>query len=311
VTAIYLMASRPGPVETEILAELSPTFTVRRRPAGNLTLRYLEGGHGNPICLLHGRGHAATMWLPYLAELARHHHVIAVDLPGFGHSSSSPFDDGDAEKALRFFVEPIETLLGTLGLARAALIGHSLGALVAVELALRGAIAPDKLVLIDGMGLGPTMTTASRAFFRAGPERLARLLGARLFNRISPFPETPLGQRLAALEHELCTIPGGRPAPTAAFNALFSMRGPVFHRRERLREISAPTQLVWGEKDAAFPAPVAIAAAAAIPGARLRMEPLGHSPHLEAPERVLPLLRDFLSSSEGVSSPIAPRPAGH
>ena len=291
---VYAMASRPGPVEAAILAELSPTFTVRRRASGAVTLRYLEGGEGPPVCLIHGRGHAATMWLPFLTALAARHRVIAVDLPGFGHASSAPFHDGGAEEGLRFFVEPVEIMLRELGLAEASLVGHSLGGLVSLELALRGNLSPPRLVLLDAMGLGPEMTTASRVYFRAEPERVARTAGAWLFRRISPLPPTPLGKRLESLEHELCSIPGGRRSAAAAFNALFPLRGPAFHRKARLADVQVPSLVVWGEHDQAFPVPVGIAAAAALPHARLELLPLGHSPHLEAPERVLSLLESFL-----------------
>jgi pimeloyl-ACP methyl ester carboxylesterase len=286
------MISRPGPVETAILGELAPTFAVRRCASGPVTMRYLEGGSGPPVCLLHGRGHAATMWFPQLAELAKRHRVIAIDLPGFGQSAAAPFVGG-SEEAVSYFVEPVELLLARLGLSNVALIGHSLGGLVALELALRGAIAPSRLVLLDAMGLGPEMTTASRVYFRAQPERVARA-GAWLFGRIAPMPATPTGKRLAALEHELCNIPGGRRRPAAAFNALFPLRGPAFNRRDRLRDVEAPVLVVWGEHDQAFPVPVGIAAAAALPRAELELLPLGHSPHLEAPERVAPLLQRFL-----------------
>jgi pimeloyl-ACP methyl ester carboxylesterase len=297
VTAVYTVASRPGPIEADVLAELSPTFTARRRVAGNVTLRYLEGGSGSPVCLLHGRGHAATMWFPLMRELAQKHHVLAIDLPGFGHSSAAPFprgSHGDPEAGLRFFVEPIETLLGQLHMPQAALVGHSLGGFVALEVALRRALAPNRLVLIDGMGLGPEMSAMARLYYRAGPERLARRAGARVFKRLSPLPDTPLGQRLAGLEHELCAVPGGRQPASDAFDTLYGLRGPAFNRRARVAEVRAPALLLWGERDRALPSPLGIDAAARLPSGRVEMLPLGHSPHLEDPARVAALVTEFL-----------------
>jgi pimeloyl-ACP methyl ester carboxylesterase len=285
-------------VEADVLAELSPTFSVRRRVAGNVTLRYLEGGTGSPVCLLHGRGHASTMWFPLLRDLAQKHHVLAIDLPGFGHSSAAPFprgSEGDPEAGLRFFVEPVETLLGHLHMPQAALIGHSLGGFVALELALRRALAPSRLVLIDSMGLGPEMSLAARLYYRAEPERLARRAGARIFKRISPMPDTPQGERVAALEHELCAVPGGRKPASDAFDTLYGLRGPAFHRRARVAEVRAPTLLVWGERDRALPSPLGIDAAARLPSGRVEILPLGHSPHLEDPARVARLIGEALA----------------
>jgi pimeloyl-ACP methyl ester carboxylesterase len=299
---MYAVVSRPGPVEASILSELSPTFTVHRRPTTQITLRILEGGPTDagadagapPLILLHGRGHAATMWFPLLPELARRRRVIAVDLPGFGHSSSVPFTRGSAEDAVRFFVDPIEALIASMKLAEPVLLGHSLGGLIAAEIALRASISPSKLVLIGSMGLGPEMTYASRAFFRAVPERVARAVGSRVMKLISPMPDTPVGRRVAALEHELYAVRRGRPSAAAAFNALFPAVGPAFHRREHLRDIACPTLLLWGEKDAAFPPSIAADAAALMPRATVKIEPLGHSPHLEAPERALSTILDFI-----------------
>jgi pimeloyl-ACP methyl ester carboxylesterase len=235
------------------------------------------------------------MWFPFLPELARQHTVVAIDLPGFGHSSSGPFHSRDPEAALRFFVDPVESLLrDDPSLQGAAIVGHSLGGFVALELALRGALEPRKLVLLGSMGLGPHATLAARLLFHASPERLARRLGSTLFSQISTLPDTPLGRRLMLLEHELMSADGGKDGAATAFEALCPLRGPLLDRQERLGEIRARTLIVWGEQDQVFPAPVAIDAAARIPRARLIVEPLGHSPHLEAPERILPELMRFL-----------------
>lgn len=285
----------PGPVEAAILAELAPTFRVRHVETARGALRVLDGGEGPPLVLLHGRGGAATSWFPLLPRLARGRRVLAVDLPGFGASPRPPFRGGGVEAAIAFFVDPVEAWLAEEDLPAPALVGHSLGGLVAVELALRGRIAPRALVLIAPMGVGPEMTFASRLFFRAGPERLARALGPELFSRVTGAPaEAPHGPRFAALTHELHAVPSGRSGATAAFDTLVPLVGPVPHRRARLGGIAAPTLVLWGDHDEVFPAPLAIAAAAALPRGELRIEPLGHSLHLEDPARVLPIVEAFL-----------------
>jgi len=305
-----------GPVETAILDELArdapgglraDQWTSLAESGGRL--RILRGGAGAPggdtLVLLHGRGHAASVWFSCWPALAARHRMLAVDLPGFGAAEGGDLPAGvpgtGAERALAFFVDPIEAFLaaevgaGQGGGAGLALVGHSLGALVALELALRGRLPVRRLVLIDGMGLGPEMTLASRLFFRLHPERLARVLGARVFGWLNPSPATPLGRRLAALEHELLTAPGpARAAGARAFDRLCPLRGAVFHRRERLGALDLPVLLLWGQHDAALPPANATGAQASLPRARYLALARGHSPHLEAPEEALAPMLDFL-----------------
>lgn len=284
------MLPSPGPAEAAVLAELAPTYRVRHVETRTGALRVLEGGEGPPLVLLHGRGSAATSWAPLLPALSRSRRVLAVDLPGFGASRGHPFTGGDAERALAFFVDPLEAWLVSEAADRGApvIMGHSLGGLCTIELALRGRVTPRALILVAPMGVGPEMTWAARLFFQAGPERAARLLGARLFGAV-------MGARSAALSHELHAVPGGRPDAARAFDVLAPLVGPVFHRRDRLASILAPTLIIGGERDQVFPAPLALAAAALLPDAELRMEGTGHSPQDEAPARVLLAIEGFLA----------------
>ncbi len=287
-----------GPVETEVLGALAPGVLPRACPlAGGGTLRLLEGGEGPPLVLLHGRGSAASTWFPLLPALSREHRVLAVDLPGFGGSPASLGPLRTAEDGLRFFVEPVEEVLSALAPRPMTLVGHSLGGLVALELALRGRVPVERLVLVDAMGLGPELAHEARLFFRVGPERVARVLGPRLFGRIAPLPDTPHRRRLMALDYELMTVRGGRAEATRAFNTLVPLTGDVFHRCERLGEVKPPTVYLWGEKDGVLPVSLAEAAVRAQPSARLVRVPAGHSPHLEQPECILSELRT--SSSPG------------
>ena len=287
----------PGPVEAQLLGERAPGFTARTHPVpGGGALRVLEGGEGPPVVLLHGRGNAASSWFPQLPELARRHRVLAVDLPGFGCSSVPQGALRTAEEGLRYFVEPVEAVLSALAPGPMTLVGHSLGGLVSLELALRGRVPVERLVLVDAMGLGPEMARDARLYFRVGPERLARLLGPRRFAAISPLPDTPLHQRLAALDYELMTVPGGRPEATRAFNLLVPLLGGVFHRATRLGEVKQPTLLYWGEHDRVLPELLAEDALRRMPQARLTRVRTGHSPQQEQPEATTSALLAALSA---------------
>jgi pimeloyl-ACP methyl ester carboxylesterase len=284
----------PGPVERELLGELGPGWAVRPCPVPGGALRLLEGGAGPPLVLLHGRGNAASTWFPLLAPLAREHRVLALDLPGFGCASATPGPVRTAEEGLRFFAEPVEAVLSTLAPGPMTLVGHSLGGLVGLELALRGRVPVERLVLVDSMGLGPEMARDARLYFRLGPERVARVLGPKLFGRIAPLPDSPMNRRMAALDYELMTVPGGRPEATRAFNTLVPFLGGVFHRLERLGEVKPPTLLFWGERDQVLPVSLAEGARKVLPRSSLARVPAGHSPQLEQWERALSELKAWL-----------------
>jgi pimeloyl-ACP methyl ester carboxylesterase len=288
----------PGPVEAEVLRELGPTFAAREVSAGGAALRVLEGGAGPPIVLLHGRGNAATTWFPILPALARAHRVIAIDLPGFGSSGAPPSPPHhDASSGIRFFADPVEALLVREGLGQAAIVGHSLGGRVALELELRRNVAPEKLALVCAMGLGPHAGFGARVYFHLGPEKLARALGPRIFRRISTSPDTPIGRRLQKLSYEIYSVPHGRDEADRAFRALAPLFGPLPDVADRLGEVRPETLVFWGENDEALPAPMAIAGAAKLRRSRLHIARAGHSPHLEDPTGFSEVLLDFLSDA--------------
>src|SRR5215212_4269644 len=109
-------------------------------------LFYYEAGASDapPLVLIHGLGDEADTWWRVLPGLARNRRVIAPDLPGFGRSAGP--SDGYTGP---FFARTIAGLLAALGIARATLAGHSLGAAVAQRLALAQPSLAERLVLIS------------------------------------------------------------------------------------------------------------------------------------------------------------------
>ena len=292
--SIFTVVSRPGPVERAILERMSPAFSSTRRVGAGVSLRVVEGGEGPLVVLLHGRGHAATMWASMLGPLAARHRVLAIDLPGFGHSGARPFSGHGPSDGLRFFAEPIGDLIAAAAPPEGAIvIGHSLGGLVALSTALDRPKLVRGLGLVCAMGLGPEMSMRARLYLRSNPEAIAR---AR--SLVTRRPE----HELDALRLELLGVRGGRPRARRAFDAMVPLIGPAFHLRDRLAEVKAPTLLVWGERDDAFPLPIAIDARARIPRATLAVLSTGHSPHVEDPLATLGAIEPWLAG-------LAPVPA--
>ncbi len=285
---IFTVVSRPGPVERAILDRLAPSVEVHRRVGAGVSLRTLEGGSGSTIVFVHGRGHAATIWAPLLARFVEDHRVVAIDLPGFGHSGAPPCDVDGAEEGLRYFVTPLEAWLASLA-TPVTIVGHSLGGLVALALALGGRVPVRALALVDAMGLGGTVSAASRLYLRANPERLARLRGA--------LPRSTRSRsELEGLRLELLGVRGGRPRASRAFDAMVPLVGPAFHLGARLSEIDVPTLLLWGEHDEAFPLSVAESAVSRFSRGQLVTLDAAHSPHVTDPHAVGDALAAWLAA---------------
>ncbi|MGE0210872.1 MAG: alpha/beta fold hydrolase [Parvibaculaceae bacterium] len=100
-----------------------------RRFAG--TTAYVEEGKGEPLLFIHGVGMRAEAWTPQIAEFSSTHRVIAMDLLGHGQSAVAP-----RPERLGDYVAQARSLTETLGLSHVTLVGHSLGALVALGFAL-------------------------------------------------------------------------------------------------------------------------------------------------------------------------------
>ncbi|MFN2471861.1 MAG: alpha/beta fold hydrolase [Gaiellaceae bacterium] len=118
-------------------------------------LRYYTAGSGPPLALIHGLGGAAINWLAVAPELARRWRVLALDLPG--HGGSSPVA---ALPNLNPFADAVHALLAWEDMLPAALVGHSLGAVVAMRHAQRHAEDTTALVLAGAAGISSSTRLA-------------------------------------------------------------------------------------------------------------------------------------------------------
>src|SRR5215218_10961108 len=126
-------------------------FGERRAPVKGVNLRWFVAGAGSPVVLVHGLGGAASNWVELAPELARDHRVIAVDLPGHGGSSPLP-----ALPNLEPFADRVGLVLRSEAADPAVVVGHSLGCVVALRLAMRSPELVRGLVLVSAAGIGST-----------------------------------------------------------------------------------------------------------------------------------------------------------
>jgi pimeloyl-ACP methyl ester carboxylesterase len=126
-------------------------FTERFAKVNGVRLRYLVGGQGSPVVLLHGYAETGHMWRPIMPSLAPHHTVVVPDLRGAGGSAKPP--SGYDKKTMAV---DIHELTSSLKLDRVSIVGHDIGLMVAYAYAAQFPQAAERVVLMDAFlpGIG-------------------------------------------------------------------------------------------------------------------------------------------------------------
>jgi pimeloyl-ACP methyl ester carboxylesterase len=246
------------------------------------------------VILLHGFGASLHTWEPWAIELKSDFRVVRIDLPGSGLSSPDPTGDYTDDRTLQL----LKALMDQLGIARASVVGNSIGGRIAWTFAARHPERVDKLVLVSPDGFASpgfdygkkpeisfTMDLMLKAMRFALPKPVLRM-------NLAPAYAEPaaLNGALTQRYHDLMRAPGSRQALAARMSQTILI-DPV----PILGGIQSPTLLLWGEQDALIPLANAADYLKALPNSTLVQLPgLGHLPHEEAPARSLVPVRAFL-----------------
>jgi pimeloyl-ACP methyl ester carboxylesterase len=260
-------------------------------------IRYLDYGSGPPLVLLHGMAASWQWWLENIPTLAARHRIIAVDLPGFGHSEPLP---PPAEMASH--ARTVIGLLCQLDVRSATIVGHSMGGLVALEMATADGKLVRDLVLVGAGGVPMTerRLTITLVLLRVfcvilGRRFVRRALATkpwlrRIVLRGGFRDPSALSPELAAEIMPLFSGPGFVNAVAAAGRAV---------RRTAPESIGCPVLLLWGEHDAMAPLRCAQDMQDRLPDSKLVVVPgAGHSPMIECPNRFNEALLAFTAARQ-------------
>jgi 4,5:9,10-diseco-3-hydroxy-5,9,17-trioxoandrosta-1(10),2-diene-4-oate hydrolase len=276
------------------------TVDEQRMNVGGLPVRYLVAGEGAPLVLLHALGESALDWRWVLPALAHTHRVYAVDLPGFGYSGKP-----SAEYSSAFFARFVGAYLDALGLERAALVGNSLGGLVALRLAVSEPARVSTLGLVASAGLGRVITYALRLPTLPGYGEAAIAwgktpLGAaqRAWLRVPLLfarPERAPAEWITE-QTRIAQLPGFTEATISALRAHVDLRGQREVLEDQLPHLEMPTLIVWGKRDRVFPYSQAQKAISRLRQGYLELIPdCGHLPQIERHDRFAAILGQFLA----------------
>ena len=247
-------------------------------------------GAGEPLVLVHGVGMGKEIWAPQIAAFSQDYQVIAYDMLGHGDSALP-----SADVTLRDYADQLARLLDHLGITAANVVGHSMGALVALEFALA---YPQRVLRVVALNAVFMRTEAQRA---AVLERAAALAHAgssatvdstldRWFGH--PVPAA-LQQSASMVKHFLNTV---NPQGYARTYQLFANSDAV--HAAALPGLAMPALFMTGECDPNSSPEMSRAMATLAPQGQLDIVAAErHMMNVTAPDRVNRRLRIFLETT--------------
>lgn len=256
--------------------------------AGGRRLRYLKVGEGTgtPVLFVHGYGGDLNSWMFNQPEVAQGRVAYALDLPGHGGSAKDVGEGG-----VEALAASVVAFMDALGIAKAHLVGHSLGGAVSLHLALEH---PDRVASVTALapgGLGPEISMEYIDGF-IGTSRARKLKSVLEMLVHDPslitndmVEEVLKYKRLDGAEAALRTI---RDAAFAGGRQSLQLAG-------RLDGVKAPVQVIWGREDRILP----VKHAEGLPGAvrTTVLDATGHLVHMERATEVTGAIKRLVAEA--------------
>lgn len=258
-------------------------------------LHYSDEGQGIPIVLLHGTAASLYTWDGWAAELSKSHRVLRFDLPGFGLTGRNVTDT----YSIDYYATLLLHFLDSLGIEQAHIAGSSLGGQIAYDFAASHPERVLKLILV-----APTGVTNANDKSISLPFRMAQTpLLKHSLTYITPRfivekslqevygDDSKLTDKAITMSHDLLLREGNREAFLARMNTADA------DNLHKLKQVQAPTLILWGEADAWVPVTDASRFQEGIKGAQLKKYAgAGHIPMEELPQETVKDALLFLRS---------------
>ncbi len=239
------------------------------------------------VVFIHGAEHDHSVWVLQSRYLAHHGYgVLALDLPGHGRS------EGQALASVEAIADWIPALLDAAGVTQAALVGHSMGSLAALDCAGRHPERVSRIALIGSafpMRVSPELLEATRD----DEPRAQDMVNIWSHSSYAHYPSNPgpgfwvIGENSRLMQRQK---PGVMHVDFAACNAYAA-------GLERAAQVRCPALFILGRRDVMTPARSGRELARAISSSRVvEVAGSGHALMAEKPDEVLDALIGFLAS---------------
>ena len=269
-------------------------FSERWLDARGARVRYFVAGAGPPLVLLHGLTGAASNFAELAPMLAERSRVLIPELPGHGGSAPLP-----AAPSLDPYAERVRLVAEREGMLPAVLVGHSLGGLVALRLAMRAPEAVRGVVLAGAAGIASATRWAAFWLTVFGYLKLGRKVAPHRdrFARGSLLRYIPFGHWGASDPPALSprAVDGFLAGPALHTDTISAGRALVRDDpRLDLEQVHCPTLVLWGARDRQVPVDDAFEYARRLRAPLRTIADCGHLLVGERPDVCAEAVRDFL-----------------
>ena len=274
-----------GPGGAVVMRDVDAALAANGAQGATLVLRTLQSGHGVPVVFLHGFGADLSSWRPLIGRIGLGQPLMALDLPG--HGASQGHTAADFAGIVTAVGQTLRALPGGIHL-----VGHSLGAAVAIALTARGDLDVRSLTLISPAGLGPSVAgDFVDGFLAARSEAALAAWMRRLVH--DPASLAPVLVRATLSSRQDA---GLVPAQTRVARGVFEGGTHLFSVNAALQAYRGPCTVIAGRSDAIVPFGE-IEAAVPSHVALHRLNQVGHLPQVEAMDLVQTLIARTIRSA--------------
>lgn len=295
---VIVMAGCSSPPSTPPYFEAFERIPIHTIQVKDHLMAYLDVGQGRPLILIHGFGGSMWQWEHQQTPLSAQFRLITPDLIGSG-LSAKPDIEYRPDQMLEFFAG----FMDALQIRQAVLVGNSMGAGVAIGMALAHPDRVSQLILVDGFPAHVrervTSPSIQRALDTAAPSWLASfgnwLFGGVMIESVLKeivYDPSLLTPAVIERSNRNRQRPGVIPPLMTVRDTL-----PLWESgfAKRIGEIDHPTLIVWGEEDRVFPVSVGEDLQRTIKRSSLvRIPKAGHIPQWERPDLVNQAMIEFL-----------------
>ena len=210
-----------------------------------ISTHYYEAGSGDPLVLLHGGGAGADAygnWRGCLQDFAKHFHIYAIDMIGFGFTDKP--DPASFSYTQTTRVDHVGGFIEKLGLSNVNLIGNSMGGITSMGVSIENTDRVNKIVLMGSAGIKAPISDELKSIMNydytaAGMEKIVRGLTNPNFN---------FDPDIVSYRHQLSVDSATRAAYDAIMGWIREQQG-LFYEEDYITRVSQPTLVVNGKLD--------------------------------------------------------------